>query len=121
MRGSAREPPEGNFRYLYAASGFAIHWLEASDFEMLARGGGAYGKAGRSPHPYIPSPKPFAHVARVLSPDSVDNIQVVLPEQVTPAGVSRQERERLSERGGVISSVPAFCSYALNLYFPYAT
>ena len=109
MRGSAREPPEGNFRYLYAASGFAIHWLEASDFEMLARGGGAYGKAGRSPHPYIPSPKPFAHVARVL------------PEQVTPAGVSRQERERLSERGGVISSVPAFCSYALNLYFPYAT
>ncbi|EAB2325409.1 hypothetical protein D5X79_24855 [Salmonella enterica subsp. enterica] len=30
----------------------------------------------------------------------------------TPAAVSRQERERPSERGGVISPEPAFSTYA---------
>ena len=32
--------------------------------------------------------------------------------QVTPAAAERQERQRPSERGGVISSLLAYCTYA---------
>ena len=38
--------------------------------------------------------------------------------QVTPAAAERQERQRLSERGGVISPGFHFLPYAPPLHFP---
>ncbi|ESD40252.1 hypothetical protein HMPREF1603_01304 [Escherichia coli 907892] len=38
--------------------------------------------------------------------------------QVTPAAAERQERQRLSERGGVISSELPFSALRPQLHFP---
>ncbi|EOD6727838.1 hypothetical protein ACJ2NE_004966, partial [Salmonella enterica subsp. enterica serovar Newport] len=45
----------------------------------------------------------------------------VMRVQATPAAVSRQERERPSERGGVISPEPVFSTDALPQPFSPAT
>ncbi len=74
---------------------------------MLVRGGGAYGKTA-APHPFSALPvTPYAFV--------------LIRVQVTPAAAERQERQRPSERGGVMSSLPACCTYVLQLHFSPAT
>ncbi len=42
----------------------------------------------------------------------------LLRVQVTPAAAERQERQRLSERGGVISSELPFSALRPQLHFP---
>ncbi|HBX2376670.1 TPA: hypothetical protein MHS45_26555 [Klebsiella pneumoniae] len=58
-------------------------------FRDACQGGGAYGKTA-SPHPFS---------ALLVMPHAF----ALVREQVTPAAVERQERQRPSERGGVIS------------------
>ncbi|WP_214295136.1 hypothetical protein, partial [Escherichia coli] len=72
-------------------------------FRDACQGGGAYGKTA-APHPFL---------ALFVMPYAFALIRV----QVTPAAAERQERKRPSERGGVISSTPAFFTYALQLHF----
>ncbi|MHB3800537.1 hypothetical protein ACYBYE_27080, partial [Klebsiella pneumoniae] len=69
-------------------SGFAATDLSVR-FRDACQGGGAYGKTA-APYPFF---------AQLVMPYAFALIRV----QVTPAAAERQERQRPSERGGVIS------------------
>ncbi|WP_218776315.1 hypothetical protein, partial [Klebsiella pneumoniae] len=69
-------------------SGFATTDLSVR-FRDACQGGGAYGKTA--------APRPFP--ALFVMPHAFALIRV----QLTPAAAERQERQRPSERGGVIS------------------
>ncbi len=84
-------------------SGFATTDLSVR-FRDACQGGGAYGKTAAA-HPFsAPFVMPYAFA--------------LLRVQVTPAAAERQERQRLSERGGVISSELPFSALRPQLHFP---
>ncbi|MEK0109374.1 hypothetical protein R0743_24930, partial [Escherichia coli] len=84
-RGSYQGETPGIFIVL---SGFATTDLSVR-FRDACQGGGAYGKTA--------APRPFP--ALFVMPHAFALIRV----QLTPAAAERQERQRPSERGGVIS------------------
>ncbi|MFX2954714.1 hypothetical protein, partial [Klebsiella pneumoniae] len=84
-RGSYQGETPGIFIVL---SGFAATDLSVR-FRDACQGGGAYGKTA-APYPFF---------AQLVMPYAFALIRV----QVTPAAAERQERQRPSERGGVIS------------------
>jgi len=104
MRGSTREPSAGNGRYLLAASGFATTDLSVRFYDAC-QGGGAYEKKA-PPHPFFLGLPDL--IAVLLTPHPLtDNARRSLT-----AGAQRP-----SERGGVISPLPAFRTYAPQQHF----
>ena len=71
---------------------------------MLVRGGGAYGKTA-APHPF----SALLVMLYAFAPICV---------QATPAAAERPERQRPSERGGVISPEPPFSPVRPAAAFP---